>query len=232
MPEREPLDVLEAIHSTPARRYLGSDPIPDEILWELLDAAIRGPSGGNSQIWGWVVVRDAEKKRQIAGWWKQAFEGTYGRADVSKLEQGGRVQVGNFENVVEADTGLDASGVRSVTYMANHLEEVPVIVVPVLTGVGALPESTRLGMLYGGFIFGAIQNLSLAARAHGIGAPLTTFGTGPDLNSLLELPDDANACAVIPLGYPVRGRFSQPKRVPVDEVVHWDTWGEQAARPS
>ena len=230
MAEREPLDVLEAIHSTPARRFLGSDPIPDEVLWELLDAAIRGPSGGNSQIWGWVVVRDQAKKDKIAEWWKAAFEGSYGRANPDALEQGGRVQMGQYDKVVEGDTGLDASGLRSVTYLAEHIGEAPVLVVPVLTGVISGHESTRLGIIYGGFIFGAIQNLALAARARGIGAPLTTFGTGPDLDTLLELPEGATACAIIPLGYPIRGRFSQPSRMPVEQVVHFDTWGAQQDR--
>ena len=159
MAEREPLDVLEAIHSTPARRYLGSEPIPDGIVRELLDAAIRGPTGGNSQIWGWVVVRDAAKRATIAGWWKATFEATYGRADPAALERGGRIQTGAFDKVVESETGLDASGLRSVTYLANHIGEAPVIIVPVLTGVLSGSESTRRGLLYGGFIFGAIQNL-------------------------------------------------------------------------
>ena len=53
----------EAIHSTPARRYLKTDPIPDDVLWTILDAAIRGPSGGNSQGWGWVVVTDGPGSR-------------------------------------------------------------------------------------------------------------------------------------------------------------------------
>ena len=56
MPDREPLDVLDAIHSTRAMRYLKPDPIPDDLLWAILDAAIRGPTGGNTQGWGWVVV--------------------------------------------------------------------------------------------------------------------------------------------------------------------------------
>lgn len=231
MAEREPLDVLEAIHSTPARRFLGSDPIPDEILWELLDAAIRGPTGGNSQIWGWVVVRDEAKKAQIAEWWKGVFEATYGRADPAALEGGGRVQFSDFDKVVESETGLDASGLRSVTYLANHIGEAPVLMVPVLTGVAGGPESTRTGMTYGGFIFGAIQNLALAARAYGIGAPLTTFGTGPKLDELLELPEGSTAVAIVPLGYPIRGRFSQPRRMPVEQVVHFDTWGNQQERP-
>ena len=43
------LSALEALHSTPARRYLSPAPIPEDVLWAILDAAIRGPSGGNTQ---------------------------------------------------------------------------------------------------------------------------------------------------------------------------------------
>jgi hypothetical protein len=43
------LSALEALHTTPARRYLSPEPIPDDVLWAVLDAAIRGSSGGNTQ---------------------------------------------------------------------------------------------------------------------------------------------------------------------------------------
>jgi len=64
----------------------------------------------------------------------------------------------------------------------------------------------------------------LAARAHGIGSTLTTLYTGheADVRKLLGLPDDALTMALIPLGYPSRGRWSQPKRRPLDEVVFYD----------
>ena len=65
----ESLSALEALHSTPSRRYLAPDPIPEEVLWAILDAAIRGPSGGNCQGWGWVVVTDQAVKARVAGWY-------------------------------------------------------------------------------------------------------------------------------------------------------------------
>ena len=49
MPDREPLDVLDAIHTTRAQRYLKPDPIPDDVLWQILDAAVRGPTGATSR---------------------------------------------------------------------------------------------------------------------------------------------------------------------------------------
>ena len=60
------LGLIEGLHSTPARRYLSSDQIKDEVLMDLLDAAIRGPSGGNNQDWGWIILKDQKKKQLIS----------------------------------------------------------------------------------------------------------------------------------------------------------------------
>jgi nitroreductase len=61
----------------------------------------------------------------------------------------------------------------------------------------------------------------LAARAYGIGSTLTTLYMGHEAETreLLGLPDDALTMALIPLGYPTRGRWAQPKRRPLNEVV-------------
>src|ERR1700720_1783552 len=77
-PER-PLTVLEALHSTPSRRYLAPDPISEDVLWAILDAAIRGPSGGNRQQWGWVVVTDQEVKDRVAVWYRANWQAAYGQ---------------------------------------------------------------------------------------------------------------------------------------------------------
>jgi len=44
VPKAEPLPVFDALHSTPARRYLSAEPVPDDVVWAILDAAVRGPS--------------------------------------------------------------------------------------------------------------------------------------------------------------------------------------------
>ena len=212
MPDHDQIDVLEAIHSTPARRYLKPDPIPDDVLWELLDAAIRGPSGGNTQSWGWLVIRDAETKRQIGEWYLEGWNAAYG---------------GQRDQALSDDSTLGRANYLSADHLANHIADAPVWVMPVLRGVagGSNPRA-------GSSIYGAVQNLMLAARAHGIGATLTTLygGHEDDVKKLLGLPDDAATMGLIPLGYPARGRWAQPKRRPVEEVTHWDKWGEKRER--
>lgn len=208
------LGVLEALHSTPARRYLAADPIPDDVLWAILDAAIRGPSGGNSQAWGWVVLTDQENKDRVAGWYRHNWDAAYGvRRDA--------ILAG------EADaSGLSPRGFLGAEHLAYHLHEAPVWVFPVLRHA-ADATSPRVGSS----IYGAVQQLCLAARAYGIGTSLTTLygGHEDELRELLGLPADALTMALIPMGYPARGRWAQPRRRPVQEVVHWNRWG--ATRP-
>ncbi|MBL7257714.1 nitroreductase family protein [Paractinoplanes lichenicola] len=210
MPTEDPrsLSLLDGLHSTPARRYLSAEPIADEVITALLDAAVRGPSGGNSQRWAWIVVRDPEVKRQIAEWYREGWEKNYG----SRREQilGGAV-----------DGGMSAATFRAADNLSARLEHAPVWIFPVLLGAKR-SSNPRLGSS----IYGAVQQLMLAARAYGIGSTLTTLYTEheDDVRELLGLPEDALTMALIPLGYPERGKWSQPKRRPLDEVVFFDRY--------
>ena len=209
------LSALAALHSTPARRYLSDKPIPDHVLWAVLDAAIRGPSGGNRQAWGWVVVTDPDIKGRVAEWYREGWEQSYG------------IRREELLNAPPSDVGLSPGAFRAVEHLAHHIEEAPVWIMPVLRNA-ATSENPRLGSS----IYGAVQQLLLAARTYGVGGVVTTFHVPheDEVRDLLGLPDDALTMALVPLGYPERGRWSEPKRQPVEEVVHWDRWGEMRVR--
>lgn len=209
MPEPEPIPLLEALHSTPSRRYLSDEPIADDVIRAILDAAVRGPSGGNRQTWAWVVVTDPEIKKPIADWYREGWQKAYGS---------------RRDEILAADAGPAALSRRSflaAEHLAEHLAEAPVWIFPVLRNAAG-STNPRLGAS----IYGAVQQLILAARAYGIGATLTTLYMGheADVRALLGLPDDALTMALLPLGYPAKGRWAQPRRRPLDEVVHWNHW--------
>jgi nitroreductase len=209
-PEAEQLLILDALHSTPARRYLSAEPVPDDVIWDILDAAVRGPSGGNQQGWGWVVVTDPAIKRQVAEWYREGWSAAYGRRREEILA------------APSAPDGLSRRSFLAAEHLAQHLEEAPVWIFPVLRNAAGV-TSPRLGAS----IYGAVQQLILAARAFGVGTTLTTLYTRheDDVRELLGLPDDALTMGLLPLGYPAQGRWAQPKRRPVAEVVHWNRWG-------
>lgn len=213
-PDPEPIPVLDALHSTPSRRYLSTEPIPDHIIWAILDAAVRGPSGGNRQQWGWIVVTDPDIKKPVAGWYREAWNTAYGNRRAEILARPANPE------------GLTHRSFLAAEHLAEHLEEAPVWIFPVLRNAAG-SANPRLGSS----IYGAVQQLILAARAYGIGATLTTLYSGheDDVRRLLGLPDDALTMALIPLGYPARGRWSQPLRRPLADVVHWNRWGDAGA---
>jgi nitroreductase len=213
--EPEAIPILDALHSTPSRRYLSTEPISDEVIWALLDAAIRGPNGGNRQGWGWVVVTDSAIKDPIAGWYREGWDKAYGSRRDAIL------------GAPSSATGMSRSSFLAGEYLAEHLRDAPVWVFPVLRNA-ADATNPRLGSS----IYGAVQHLILAARAYGIGSTLTSLYVGheTEVRELLGLPADAATMALIPLGYPLRGRWAEPKRQPVEDVVHWNGWGAQRSR--
>ncbi|MBM3947511.1 MAG: nitroreductase, partial [SAR202 cluster bacterium] len=77
-------------------------------------------------------------------------------------------------------------------------------------------------------VFPAVQNILLAARGLGLGTTLTTLHKRyeRDIKHLLGIPDHVETVALIPIGYPARGRFSPPPRRPVEEVAFGDRWGQ------
>ena len=204
------LGLIQALHSTPSRRFLSADPIAPEVIRAILDAAIRGPNGGNRQTWGWVVVTDPAIKKPIADWYREGWEQNYGRRREEIL------------GAAAAPTGMSRSSFLAADHLAAHLEEAPVWIFPILRHA-ADSTNPRLGAS----IYGAVQQLMLAARAYGIGSTLTTLHVGheDDVRELLGLPADAATMALLPLGYPERGRWSEPKRQPLEDVLHWNTWG-------
>ncbi|TAJ21403.1 MAG: nitroreductase, partial [Dehalococcoidia bacterium] len=90
IPAHKPLDVMDALHSTPSRRYLKPDPIPDDVLRAILDAALRGPTPGNAQNWGWVVVTDPAVKQPIAEWYREGWQRAYGSRREAILASAGQ----------------------------------------------------------------------------------------------------------------------------------------------
>ena len=159
--EQQSIGLIEALHSTPARRYLSDDLIDDEILWEILDAAIRGPSGGNNQGWAWLVVKDQAVKDQISEWYREGWNQAYGVRRSKILER------------EDATDTLGPKNYLSDEHLANHIQEAPIWIFAIQRNT-ASSTSPRAGAS----IYGAVQHLMLAARAHGIGATLTTLYAG------------------------------------------------------
>jgi len=204
------MDFFDVANTQRAMRRLHSDQIPDEDIWKILDAATKAPNGGNRQPWNFVVVRDAQAKTKIAAWYLEAWNKAYG---------------GAAKDAMLADPNM-AKTYRSADYLANHMAEVPVLVLATIK-----KEMFAIGPTLGASIYPAVQNLMLAARALGLGTALTTLHKmhEDDVKQLLGIPDDVETMALIPVGRP-KGQFGPVRRMPVEKVVYWDAWGAKRDR--
>lgn len=203
--------LLEAIRTTRSLRRFKSDPIPSEILNELLEAATCAPSGRNAQSWRFLVVRNADQRRRVGAIYKEAWDAYSPPSRLAAITD-----------------PRERRRVESAFYLGARMgEEAPVLIVvcaPREQGAaGASAAATRTS---GASIYPAIQNLLLAARARGIGGCLTTIHLyrEAELKAVLDIPDDVDTYALVPLGYP-RDDFGRLRRKPVAEVSYLDRWG-------
>jgi nitroreductase len=203
------MDIFEAINTQRAMRRLKPDPVPDELIWKLLDAAVRAPSGGNRQPWSFIVIRDAETKAKIAEYYLDSWNKSYGLIKQAAM--------------ASPET---AKTYASAEHLANHLADVPVLIIAAVNLSMVAPVSPP-----GASIYPAVQNLMLAARALGLGTTLTTFHRTyeAEVKQLLGIPDGVETFALIPLGWP-RGKFGSGQRIPTERVVFWDKWGQARQR--
>ncbi len=198
------MDLFEAIGTQRAMRRLKSDPVTDEDIWKILDAAIKAPSGGNRQPWNFLVVRDVETKRKLGEYYLDAWSKVYG---------GGGGLTGQ-------DDESQSRVYRSANHLAHHLAEAPVLIIATIRGGGDAGG--------GGSIYPAVQNLMLAARALGLGTTLTSLHKlhEQEVKELLGIPEQVETMALIPVGWP-KGKFGPPERMPVEKVVYWEQWGDR-----
>ncbi len=206
------MPIGEAMRTQRAIRRLKPDPVEDGLLLQLVELALKAPTGSNVQGWEFVVVKDPAVKRAIGRLHRQAWGFSSWLASKSaKIHEKRR----RLRDAVE--------------WQADHFEEIPVVMVACQRG-RYLPVVHVLTATYFGSIFPAIQNLLLAARAANLGATLTTYSLWNSiaLRRILGLPWNITPCAVIPLGWPI-GRYGPTTRRPVREVVSFDRFGNRPA---
>jgi nitroreductase len=205
------MDLREALYTTRAMRRVKPDPIPDDVQARILDAAVRAPSGGNSQTWAFLLVDDPAIRDQIGPIYRECIGILWSSFYKDRLDAA----------AADPDSPESKQMVRikgSVDHAAEHFEEYPLLLFGFSQG-----DPT------GGSIFPAIWSAMLAARAEGVGSSLTSVLVfkGDEVPKLLGVPEGEGwqmACCV-PMGYPL-GRWGVAARRPADEVSYRNRWGQ------
>lgn len=205
MPDTDP-GLFQTIYTTRALRRFKPDPVPDELLYQVIDAGIRGATGGARQIARFIIVRDEAKKRQIGEWYWEVWR-QYGKqyvddpASIDRLARQMRLVV------------------RSTDHLARHLAETPVLLLV------AAPKTDPPGQAAGS-LYPAIQNMLLSIRALGLGSVVTTFHRRyeREVCELLGIPDTHETAALLPIGFPLDKQGPVRRPLPVARVATLDGW--------
>jgi len=162
-----------------------------------------------------VVVTDAEKRCALGSLYKRGWD--------AYLQEIAARAASETPTMPSRDV---LRVYRSAQYLADHMGEVPVLVVPCITGrtEGAGPgEQASLW----GSILPAVWSFMLAARARGLGTCWTTLHLLHEREAadLLGIPyDRVMQAALIPVAHTIGDEFRPGPRKPLDTIVHWEQW--------
>lgn len=210
-----PDELLSTTRSVRKRLDL-TRPVEPELIQECLELAAQAPTGGNSQGWHFVVVTDPDKRRQLGEWYAEGFAAMYGNPEavVAGLPQDDPSYVETTRRVI-----------GSAQYLAEHMGEVPVHVIPVIEGrTDAFPVAWQAGIW--GSLLPATWSFMLAARSRGLGTCWTTLHLVQEKAAaeLLGLPDNVMQGALIPVAHTLGTDFKPAPRRDLSRVIHHDTW--------
>jgi nitroreductase len=191
---------FEVVHRQRACRIFADDPVADDVIERLLEAATHAPSAENRQPWVFVVIRRDDLREEIGRIYLAAWDSGAREHSARRLDE---------RLLTEVDQGA-RGGVASA----------PVIVVVCGDSEKSHPKTLASS------IFPAAQNLLLAAGALGLGSALTTLAVIDEggIQKLLDLPVHIVPMALIPVGWPSR-TLGPPRREPVGEKTYRDVYG-------
>jgi nitroreductase len=202
------MELSEALYTTRAMRRVKPDPVPPDVRAAILDAAVRAPSGGNSQNWRFLIVTDQEVRGRLAPVYRRAFD---------QLQN--TVYAGRREAAEAAGDEAALRVMRSSAWLADNFEQVPMWFL-------AFSRNDPSGAS----IYPAVWSAMLAARGEGIGTCLTTIlgiFESAETFDILGVPVDKGwvLSAAVSCGYPL-GSWGVAKRAPAHAVAFRDRWGE------
>lgn len=204
------------------RRLDLTRPVEPEVLERCIEIALQAPTGSNVQGWRFIVVTDPAKRAAIADIYRKARVAYRGAQE--KMPPG---------SVLEQLRSAQPRRVGSTFSLDDHLQEVPVHVVPCVDRRAYVPniqqfQSFHLASLYGS-ILPAVWSFMLALRSRGLGSVITTqhLVYEQDAARVLGIPDHVAQVALLPVAYFTGSDFSPARRVPPKELTYWNTWGQR-----
>jgi len=188
------MDVFHAIKERRSCREFQPEPVSEETIEKILDAAAWAPSPLNMQPWEFVVITSSEVKDKIFA-----------------------------ESVRCKDWALEKSGWKWLGgYKVDFVKSAPVIIAvvgdPKKSGVDMFMEEGPSG--YQHACAAAIQNMLLAAHASGLGALWFTFFDRKPMREILGIDEKKTPVALVCLGKPDGKPTAMPRKDVKDKTSY------------
>ncbi|MDD3826271.1 MAG: nitroreductase family protein [Anaerolineae bacterium] len=206
--------VIKVIQDRRSIRQYTTDPVSEEHLEMILEAARQAPSGENAQPWRFVIVKDEATRKRLGA---IAGGGSGRRFTAEFVTQKMQERFENLEDEAKKKAIFDKLTSGQVS---AFLAEAPVsIVVCGRKDVWDLPYDTSA----------AIENMLLMVTALGLGAcwviaPCIDIRDEERLKDLLGVPEGVKVVSIVSVGHPTRPHRPRP-RLPLEELVYKEKWG-------
>jgi len=178
--------------------------VDDQIILDCIDVAEQAPTGGNLSSRRWMVIRDPALKQGVADIYRRG-------AGQSMVDAADRL----------AGTGApQEQNMASAAYLAEHLEEVPAIVIPTI--IGRHDGSGRPGLFDS--VIQAGWSFCVALRARGLGTAWVTavLAERDAVKELLGIPEHLTEIAMFPVAWTKGTDFSPAPRHPARAITYFD----------
>jgi len=195
-------------------------PVEPEVVRECLALALQAPNFGNGQPWRWLVVTDPAKRQALAECYRRGYDHYRHVAtpDPAAVEH---AQASDPEQ-----TTRDGRRRESSDYLAEHMQDAPVLVIPCYLGRAEGEPVSRQASLWGSML-PAAWSFMLALRARGLGSAWTMSHLEYERAAaeIVGIPyETVTQTALLPVAYTIGTNFKPGARQPLDEVIYWNTW--------
>jgi nitroreductase len=218
------LSAVEVLTTTRTvrRRLDFTRPVEREVVHDCLRIAFQAPNGSNLQRYRWLVVDDPATRTAMAEVYRAALG--------DQLAASARARA---EGIPSPYPTGEAQGriAQSVSYLVDHMHEVPVLVVPTFTGRLDRADIFTQGSAWGS-VLPSVWNFMLALRTRGLGSAWTTLHLHREreMADVLGIPyDEVTQAGLFPVAYTLGTDFRPAPRADLEAVVRWNHWDAAGA---
>ncbi|MBI5188829.1 MAG: nitroreductase family protein [Nitrospirae bacterium] len=199
------LTTKDAIEKRRSIRKFKPDPIPDEYITALLDAARLAPSGSNAQPWRFKIVKDRETKLKLA---KAAYNQSF-IAEAPVVFVCCADIKGYLNGTVSGIQDLGKIGAiedRIVKIILKRVEKIKTMHIEELSPRIALNVAI------------AIEHIVLRALDFGLGSCWVRLIDEQMVRDIFGWDENIHVVALLPIGYPAESP-PQRKRLKLEEIL-------------